>query len=378
MLHFRISDKNYSFDLNFKGKFNYLIGKNGSHKTHFIKVLQKLKRRVRSVKGYVSVDDKDLVMSAIHLYMNDDSTDVDVLLETMLKCRNHIFVIDECNPVMFSERIGGILIDSQNYFIMLGHTVDGYLPVNVESVFMLKVLHKVITNVSMYQRFDIKEIGEVDYILTEDSKSSRLFFEYYFPNIRICSKTGMLEGKVLSRDNSQLHNFLKEDIMEYDNILLVYDASAYAAFLPLLYGVLADIKVLNENLVKKGKIPKKVKIIDWDSFESYVLSLPVFNISITQDDTKCLYNSIEQMCEQLLSKMINYKKDVLPICIHPNKTCINCKRVCNYRNSLDKQLCIQRPLDTITENIVKSEKEREFDTKTIKKEKYKFDSMDAF
>lgn len=201
-MHFKVNDGNYYFDLKFEGKFNYLLGNSGSHKTHLINVLRKLKRRVRSVKGYVSLDDENLVMSDIHLYTNDDSTDVTALFETMLKCKNHVFIIDECNPVMFNEKIGGILKNSQNYFIMISREVDGYLPVNVESVFVLRAVHKSITNVPMYQKFNIKEIGKVDYILTEDSKSGRLFFEHYFPSIEICSKTDILDGKTLSRDNS--------------------------------------------------------------------------------------------------------------------------------------------------------------------------------
>lgn len=347
MLYFKVNDGNYFFDLEFKGKFNYLLGNSGTHKTHLIKILQKLKRHVRSVRGYVSLDNENIVMNALHLYTNEDSTDVVALLETMSRCKNDIFIIDECNSVMAYEKIGKVFKESQNYFIILGHAVDGNLPVNVESVFTLKATHKSIVNVPMYQKFNIREIGEVDYILTEDSVSGRLFFEHYFPDIRVCSKTEILDGKKLSRDNSQLHNFLRKDINQYNKILLVYDASAYAAFLPLLYEVLVEIKVMNEILVKRGEIPKKVTILDWDSYESYILSLPIFNMHIVQEDTKCLFNSVEQMCEQLLSKLIGYKKDKLPACIRTDKVCENCKKRCDYRNSLNKQLCIQAPLDTI-------------------------------
>ena len=60
---------------------------------------------------------------------------------------------------------------------------------------------------------------------------------------------------------------------------------------------------------------KTVKILDWESFEAYLLALPVFNEVYDVDDTRCQFNSVELLCESRLRELINYKKTSLTKCL---------------------------------------------------------------
>ena len=91
---------------------------------------------------------------------------------------------------------------------MLISRAVGWLPISVDSVYQLVDENHVITNRALYctKNNELTTIiNPVEYILTEDGMSSRLFFLNWFKNIKVCDKTLCYKGKNTKRDNSLLN-----------------------------------------------------------------------------------------------------------------------------------------------------------------------------
>ena len=146
-----------------------------------------------------------------------------------------------------------------------------------------------------------------------------------------------------------MHKFLEEDLKQKDNILVVYDSAAYAPFMSSLIDVLRIAKLQNKN----------VQVLDWESFETYILSLPMFNEHLTLEDTKCDFNSLEQMPEIRLTQLINYDKASLLPCLQTSVMCEMCKsfKNCKFQSNRKVDEIIVNPLDTITSAEVLEENE---------------------
>ena len=51
---------------------------------------------------------------------------------------------------------------------------------------------------------------------------------------------------------------------------------------------------------------KTVKVLDWESFEWYILSTAMFNERYTIDDTICKFDSVERLCTHRLTELLGY------------------------------------------------------------------------
>ncbi len=144
------------------------------------------------------------------------------------------------------------------------------------------------------------DIKSVNYILTEDSVSGRLFFEHFFPDITVCPEKFFSNGKMFNRDNITLHMALEKELDTTDNISVVFDASAYGFFYDVLLGV-----------IRRSK--KQVSVLSWNLFGNYLLRTPVFGCVLTKEDVACYSNSLEQLSTARLKKLKpGYDKVKLP------------------------------------------------------------------
>lgn len=342
MVSITVRSRKHSFDLKFVGKFNFIVGDSGSLKSYFISLCSKRVLGVNYVTGSFVIDGMRLKSDKIRVYTNGVIVEEDNYRNALLSLHNSLFIIDEFCNIFRMKDIASLLSESDNYFVFVTRKLPGFLPINVESIYQLKLDNKTktIINEQVFTKFNTQNFGKIDYILTEDSTSGRSFFKYNFPSVEICDNTGVIDGKILSRDNSQLHNFLYEDLQFKDNILVVYDSAAYGSFIKSLQSVLEIAKSIGKN----------VRVLDWEAFEIYVLSLPMFNEHFTNEDTKCYYNSLEQLGEIHLKNLINYSKQTqLLACLRKDLACNKCKFYsnCRFEKFRKQNEILIAPLDTI-------------------------------
>lgn len=78
----------------------------------------------------------------------------------------------------------------------------GYLPISIDSIYYIERRGKNLVNIPVYchdnEALTVIQ-NKVDYILTEDGRSSRLFFKYFFENenLQVCSEYALRNGKSL-------------------------------------------------------------------------------------------------------------------------------------------------------------------------------------
>lgn len=300
-MHVKVVTNKVDYELDFSGKINVITGNSGSRKTAFLKAINKYKSGVKNVKVKVQQDGMVMPKEKMVLLMNDTviAGDYHHLFQSMSE---GLFIIDETSPLLLEPDIGKVIAESTNYFLFVTRQLIGWLPISIDSIYTFRLKDKSVVNVPKYcmDNLDLVDIKSVDYILTEDSVSGRLFFEHYFPDIAVCPKKFFYNGKVYNRDNTTLHVALEKELETMDNILVVFDASAYGFFYDVFLGV-----------VRRSK--KRVGVLSWNSFENYLLGTPVFGCALTKDDVTCYFNSLEQLSTARLKKLRpGYDKAKLP------------------------------------------------------------------
>mgnify|MGYP006886386507 CR=1 FL=1 len=272
-----MSNKGDKFTIETLGKYNIISGNSSTYKTYLVKTFMKYKKRVSYVSGKIKDDlGSEIPREKIHVLHNDYEFDQDYHL---LFSANHgnLFIIDEQCTILHAPDVGSVFSSSDNYFIIITREVMRWLPVSVDSIYRLESYKSDIINVPMYckKNIDLVSIGNVEYILTEDSGAGRKFFQNFFPAKTVASGKTIIDGKLIQNDNAQLHKKLEALWGKQRNVLLVFDAAAYGAYYPILL-----------NAIKY--FPGQVSIISWDSFECYLLQCPRFGIKLTKKDSKCI------------------------------------------------------------------------------------------
>jgi hypothetical protein len=251
--------------------------------------------------------------------------------ETILNNKeNRIMIIDEDCSLLHRYDTSSLLQNSNNYFLIICRKLLDYLPVSVDNIYCFKKEEKTNIAVPLYQRFQERYFGKIDIIITEDSRSGRKFFEEYFHGIEVKS----------AESKSQVALKLEYEILQgNNNILVVYDAAAFGYQISAFIDTLAKYKDLN------------VKILDWDSFECYLLGSSIFDEKYTQKDMDCYSESLEQFCTDRLCERINYHKGTLPKCFKMTNVCGRCDNVgkCKFKHSEKERrtLLVYGSLETI-------------------------------
>lgn len=325
MISITLTDGRTKFSLNFSGKFNFITGLSGTRKTMILKLMQKFRQGIAGIKAKIRVNGVPLGRTDIFLFSNDLPID-EISIQPILKLKNKICIVDETSQLLHLHDSAGILKKSENYFLIISRELFGYLPISIDSVYRIENNNGILVNVPAYcnKNTDLINIRQkIAYILTEDSKSSRLFFEYYSQGsgVEICTGRFTLNGRSVSRDNAQIVNAFNDAVQSgIRDILVVFDAAAFGAYYD------AFCKSIEE------RNAGNVSILSWDSFETYLLQCPPFSLKMTKDDAGCKYNSLEQLSAEKLDQFIKYDKSKLSGCLK-GEECHDCKMIaCNFRN----------------------------------------------
>ena len=319
---FKIKDNNgVSYEIEILGKYTLIIGDSGTGKTYFTDLVSALKDNVVTLQSPLKV----------HLIPAEAEPSI------LQKFHNTVLIMDEFCELLRHPEIGRLVKKSENYFVIISRQIFSWLPVSVDSVYVLKNSGKHHKAVPLCNRMLPDDIGEVDLVLTEDKRSSFLFFQKFFPNILAEPANGKenIASKLLEILNTG----------KFKNILVVYDSAAFGTNLSALLSVLA----------KKGSTI--VKILDWESYEWYLLNSHLFDrdkkgklYPITLEKSGCKFESLEQMCTDIISHKISYSKEKLPNCMHSKRDCSRCSNndVCNYKtNKSSEELFVYDPITTI-------------------------------
>lgn len=325
-MHVTITTSRNSFDLTFEGKFNFLIGSSGTKKTYLLTSLLKYKRGIRHVKCNVTIADQTIRKNNIHVFSNDFIFDGDY--HELFNTKGDIYFIDESCTILHEPDIAKVLLQSKNYFIIISRSLVGWLPISIDSIYKLEEVQNVITNIPVYckQNEDLTRINQnIEYISTEDSVSSLIVLKNLFHDKKVSfgNTREVIDGKSVSRDNSQLSNIVENELRSgIKNLLIIFDASAFGAYFDSLQTVIDNYTASN------------ISILSWESFEWFLLSCAPWHIRLTKKDVGYNHNSIEQLSEYKLSELINYSKSRsgMPHCLlNLNNVCsYHCRQNCKY------------------------------------------------
>lgn len=305
-----ISTKRLSYVFEITHKYNILLGDSGTGKTtlhDFVTMLNSNDTVVKNKTGVVL-----------------RSVPTDALVQYLFDSEGAILVIDESCSLFKLPDIASLLARSNNYFIFITRSKKwGFLPIHTESIFYVHSSGKINLLRNVYTRFSLNDLRSVDLIITEDKKSGCLFLSDLVRSLIPVRPAKVGADLVYSDESgagaSKLHTTLRYYAERgYHNILVVYDAAGYGVYMNLLLEIMRSIT---------GCI---VHVLDWDSFEYYVLSSNMFSSGILSG-YDCGYESLEQFATERLSMILNnYDKGSLHPCLRRNR-CKACKSASGCR-----------------------------------------------
>ena len=326
LIHIKTNRLEYKFEIS--GKYTVIQGDSATGKTTFFELVSAMYNEPKSAQN---VSGTKLVPIS--------STDDDSVLQ---KHSGVVFVLDEFCRLFKNKNISNLLRDSNNYFIIINRDEKtlGYLPIHVDNIFYMKTSGKYHTIERLYDRYSIDSIDNLDTIITEDKKSGYLFIKdmlsiYNIEDCGILLEPSLGDAKDRSniKKTSSASKIVKS--MEYhidngrSNILIIYDASAFGAYINSL-----------DFFIKGNNNRANIYVLDWESFEWYILGSKVYNEHYSLQDLDCNVESLEQFSTLKLSdKIERYSKDYLNKCLRRSR-CNNCKKGsgCRFRLNTYKDL----------------------------------------
>lgn len=338
LVHIKTNRLEYKF--NIVGKYTVIKGDSGTGKTTFYDLVTAMNQSPASVQNLC--DAKVIAVPAIF---------DDFKIENYNNC---IFVLDEDCTLFRKSNVASFFRKSNNYFIIINRSLKiNYLPIHVDNVFKIKTSGKFHTLEHLNKRHNLLHMHTPEIILTEDSKSGFLFLKDFIASY-LKNKTIKIVAASLNTNDAGASKISKNLIhlieSGYKEILIVYDAAAFAPF----------IDILEEIIRSHNKI--SINVLDWDSFENYILNSPMFNCKLSQEDANCSYESYEQFALTVIQKIIpKYSKSKLAECLKFNR-CINgCLNIanCNFKHKKYSDL-IYAELENF-EKTIKSELEEHLD-----------------
>lgn len=300
MVEFTVETKRLYYDIKLKGKYSVVQGFSGRGKSTLCELI------IESALG-----DKTVKVNSTLKVVAFSKQDTG---ERLLSIHNSIIVIDEICLLWKEHNLASLFQQSDNYFLIISRDTLDWLPLAVTNLYQMQIEGKNHFLVPLFKVENKRNFSGVDRILVEDSGSGKKFFEEYFPSVP-CKSAGS-KNNILRRAKA---------LMETDSIkslLIVYDSAAFGY----------QVAALNNWLTEK---PYRVQILDWESFEHFVLESNLFNVSLRQEDLDYRDESLEQASTEMLKKMIPYKKDTLPKCLKQSPGCIrNCPTIatCKYKH----------------------------------------------
>ena len=294
----------YQFEV--LGKYTIIRGNSGTGKTTLCDIVTAAKNPTGGIKNR---------STAPLLTLRDDYEVMDIS-----KLNGYVIFIDEDSAILNSGDYENWLQAVDAYFVIITRKKMDNLPVSVDSIYEIISNGRQHVLKKMDYRFKSQELFDVDVIVCEDSCSGKQFMcevLKYANNLDIpCSSAA---GK------TSIVKTLQDKLNEgYRNFVVVYDASAFGTNIDGLKNFMGLYSQYN------------FYIIDWESFENYILGTEVFNLRYTLKDAGCKYESLEQFSTNKLDELLQqymggYSKSHLPKCFKV-RGCINCtsNKSCYY------------------------------------------------
>ena len=157
-------------------------------------------------------------------------------------------MLDENYKILREPDAASILQDSDNYFIIIYRKNLDSLPLCVENLYKMQTNGRGHWLQQKYTVSGIKDFHGIKHIVTEDRVSAFEFFQEHF-NIDVTSANS--KSEIITH----LQHFIDID-PEYNDILIVYDAAAFAYQKEAL-----DAWIQEKRL--------RVQMLDWYSFDHY-------------------------------------------------------------------------------------------------------------
>lgn len=322
LIHLKTRRLEYKFEI--FNKYNIIEGDSGTGKTALYELINSFQ-----VNKDIGINDSSHQLVAMPIQFSSFK------LNNYTNC---IIVIDEDCDILSNKNIPDILKKSNNYFIIITRKKKlGFIPVDIENIYEIKSSGKFHTLKQKYSRFsDNQKISDIDLIITEDSRSGNLFIKEVLKDIRL--KLPLNKFVITSHGAPKLVQFITNLLINsrsIRNIVVVYDSAAYGEYYETF------LNMLN---VFKNRV--NFYIIDWYSFESYIIQSSVYGVTINREDVDYKYESIEQyatkMIEDIHRDTSPYSKSALSKCLKQIR-CKDCiESICDRRNHKFNELVYWR------------------------------------
>lgn len=228
-----------------------------------------------------------------------------------------LVIIDEYAPILTKPKL---IQKTDAYFLIITRKSLDFLRVHCNSVFYLDdtdPYHLQAKAAYTQLKKLTHPLKSYDYLITEDAKSSYLFFNQLSSYINNYINIKPARGK--SRIANTIHKLHKRN--NSLTFLVVYDAAAFGFQFESLYDYIQEHSI-------------RCNIIDWDSFEYYLYNC-FFTPKQAINSEPYKYESIETLYEDILiqdKQPPKYNKSDL-MCYSLKEGCNTCKEDCKYRHS---------------------------------------------
>lgn len=324
-----IANNKVSYNFEIEGKYSIIKGDSGTGKTTLCDLVRSMGQ---ASSGIVNQSTHNLMVLPDNYSLLDIS-----------KLSNYVIFIDESSSI-FNDDYESWLHSVSAYFVFITrrHSMQN-LPISVDSIYNMTGGKQHYLE-CLDLRFKSNEIKGADVILVEDSKSGYHFIR----QILKYANSQQLIAIETAGGNAKIIKWLNKYIRYYRNVIIVYDAAAMGT-------IAVELKTFME-LHKECSF----FIIDWDSFESYLLSTPAIKHPVTLKDCGCFYESLEQYATKVLENLYGaYDKSKLSHCFKIDG-CKDCKynsgcvhSVYNYSKFImGRVLLLYKYLSTLQYNMV--------------------------
>lgn len=172
-MHVKISSKRLEYEFDIYNKYTVLQGDSGTGKTTLCDLIAE---HISGNQGITIQSDTE-----VHL-CNGEYMESRYML---MRVKKALIVIDEFYPILHQHDIASILQNSDNYFLIITRDASrlDYLPISVENILEVHSSGKYHVLKTIYPLSNQRSFNVPDVIITEDKRSSYLFFREFYPEI---------------------------------------------------------------------------------------------------------------------------------------------------------------------------------------------------
>lgn len=319
---FYVKDRKISYEVPIKNKFTVISGLSGSGKSTLFNLVNRAANNV-----YGTEVTSPLPVLAL-------GNNFDIINLTLQNIKEHLIVMDEdadiLNPkgIQDMKRYGNMLQSSQNIFILITRNI---LPIPLPHYSYLEVVRKKKSNhIAVPFNLKLSQVNILNpnyYTIIEDEGAAFVFLKDFLHIDEMISTKGI----------SKFTNIVEKCITQnYRYLNLVFDTLGSGFYTKQLLNVLNSYPGVIFN------------IIDWKSFEYYILQSKNFKDSFYQcKDIYC--NNVEDFYTKELSNYINYSKgNIENTCLDLNQHCRACNKYqsCAFSVENRKDNYLHEPLIT--------------------------------